>query len=374
MEIVEHLLSPTSPSGGRRSPRRLQEDKGGDKIGHFLSGVANMGDATPTDADLSIAKAYLMTLTSQTAIDHLCATDEMLMQVPPGLLRWRAPRAIRAGAPLSILSARSRQSSRRRCGHCRTQRASSSSLHLAASPRWVRPLSGARPRCLPPLQARDSCMRPSRPQVQRVLERDWDLVNVIDRDGHTALHAASAVGSAPVARLLLSKGANPSTLDFEGYTPLHWAGVRCPLSFPPPLRATALPRPSARSREQLPRRRRAPARQRRGPDDPQRLGADGGGHGEGAEGGQRGGVDCPTLLPPPSAGGVAQAQAPGGAPRAAAGGGGAAGGGQGAEHARGDDRGGAGQPTAIEGRGSRPATGKPIRRRVLTVGQVPACP
>jgi ankyrin repeat protein len=26
-----------------------------------------------------------------------------------------------------------------------------------------------------------------------------------------------------VCHLLLSKGANPSTLDFEGYTPLHWA-------------------------------------------------------------------------------------------------------------------------------------------------------
>lgn len=79
MEMVQHLLAPPSPTG-RRSPR-LQEDKGGDKIGHFLAGVAHMGDATPTDADLSIAKNYLMTLTHQTGRDHLVATDEMLMQV-----------------------------------------------------------------------------------------------------------------------------------------------------------------------------------------------------------------------------------------------------------------------------------------------------
>lgn len=57
-----------------------------------------------------------------------------------------------------------------------------------------------------------------------MLERDWDLVNVIDRDGHTALHSAAATGSLGVCRLLLTKGANPSTLDFEGFTPLHWAG------------------------------------------------------------------------------------------------------------------------------------------------------
>ena len=80
METVQHLLNPPA-SPERRSPR-LQEDKGGDKIGHFLAGVAHMGDATPSDSDLAIAKSYLMTLTQQTGRDHLCATDEMLMQVP----------------------------------------------------------------------------------------------------------------------------------------------------------------------------------------------------------------------------------------------------------------------------------------------------
>lgn len=165
MEVVQHLLAPPSPSG-RRSPR--QEDKGGDKIGHFLAGVAHLGDATPSDADLAIAKSFLLTLNQQTARDHLRATDEMLMQVPTEFQTAM-----------------------------KTLQEAESFVFLAASGRA--------------------------PEVQRALERDWDLVNAVDRDGHTALHAAAATGSASVCRLLLSKGANPSTLDFEGCTPLHWA-------------------------------------------------------------------------------------------------------------------------------------------------------
>jgi hypothetical protein len=44
--------------------------------------LQNLGDATPSDADLTIARTFLMTLNQQTAKDHLRATDEMLMQVP----------------------------------------------------------------------------------------------------------------------------------------------------------------------------------------------------------------------------------------------------------------------------------------------------
>lgn len=52
---------------------------------------------------------------------------------------------------------------------------------------------------------------------------DWDLVHAIDRDGHTALHAAAAQGNVDTAEALLSRGSNPSVQDYEGYTPLHWA-------------------------------------------------------------------------------------------------------------------------------------------------------
>lgn len=59
-------------------------------------------------------------------------------------------------------------------------------------------------------------------QVTRAIDSNWDFVHIIDRDGHTALHAAASQGHVNVATLLLSRGANPSVQDYEGYTPLHW--------------------------------------------------------------------------------------------------------------------------------------------------------
>jgi hypothetical protein len=47
--------------------------------------------------------------------------------------------------------------------------------------------------------------------VRRALDRNWELLHSIDRDGHTALHAAAAEGNLEVAELLLSRGANPSS-------------------------------------------------------------------------------------------------------------------------------------------------------------------
>ncbi|RYG51838.1 ankyrin repeat domain-containing protein [archaeon] len=62
-------------------------------------------------------------------------------------------------------------------------------------------------------------------QVTRAIDSNWDFVHIIDRDGHTALHAAASQGHVNVATLLLSRGANPSVQDYEGYTPLHWYGA-----------------------------------------------------------------------------------------------------------------------------------------------------
>jgi hypothetical protein len=60
-------------------------------------------------------------------------------------------------------------------------------------------------------------------EVEAALTADWNLVHVHDRDGHTALHAASAMDNIDVVRLLLEKGASVSVQDFEGNTPMHLA-------------------------------------------------------------------------------------------------------------------------------------------------------
>lgn len=100
-------------------------------------------------------------------------------------------------------------------------------------------------------------------QVGKVVQQlsvNWEFVNAVDRDGHTALHAAAAQGHCGVAEVLLERGANPSVQDvsrryyhvfrgsatayrcrflhrnthivvltpvewlqYEGMSPLHWA-------------------------------------------------------------------------------------------------------------------------------------------------------
>lgn len=60
-------------------------------------------------------------------------------------------------------------------------------------------------------------------KVSKLVATDWNLVHSVDRDGHTALHAAAAMNHVAVAELLLRRGGNPNTQDFEGYTSLHWA-------------------------------------------------------------------------------------------------------------------------------------------------------
>ena len=56
-------------------------------------------------------------------------------------------------------------------------------------------------------------------------------VNAGDRDGITALHLAARYGLLFIIRRLLARGANPSSADNSGNTPLHWASafqqVRC---------------------------------------------------------------------------------------------------------------------------------------------------
>lgn len=53
-----------------------------------------------------------------------------------------------------------------------------------------------------------------------------DVVNIQDREGRTALHAASAARSEELLQLLLTHGADPALVDSAGLAPLHVAAAR----------------------------------------------------------------------------------------------------------------------------------------------------
>jgi hypothetical protein len=63
-------------------------------------------------------------------------------------------------------------------------------------------------------------------QVEGAIDADFQLIHAIDRDGHSAVIAASATDQVDTVRLLADRGANLSLQDYEGLTALHWA-VEC---------------------------------------------------------------------------------------------------------------------------------------------------
>lgn len=139
-------------------------------IDHYLAAVRALGDATPSDDDLRISKRYLDLLTSQTAVDHLKSIDELLVQNP---LEFNAAKK-----------------------------------ELAANEDFVY-----------------TCCKGKVEDVVKALDKQWNNVFALDRNGCSALHAVSgtAEGSPDVAILLISRGANPNLVDYESLCPLHWA-------------------------------------------------------------------------------------------------------------------------------------------------------
>lgn len=127
-----------------------------------------MGERTPTADEIGVARGYLQLLTAETLRDYLRSTDELLAQVPTEF----------------------------------TQKLHQ--LEDAESFVYV-------------------CSSGELEPAQRMLDSSWELIHSIDRDGHTALHAAAAMNHVDVCRLLLERGAKVNTQDFEGYSPLHWA-------------------------------------------------------------------------------------------------------------------------------------------------------
>mmetsp|Transcript_1279 Transcript_1279/g.4050 ORF Transcript_1279/g.4050 Transcript_1279/m.4050 type:complete len:213 (-) Transcript_1279:114-752(-) len=134
----------------------------------FLAEAKAMGDRVPTDAELRKARVFLRQLEAQTREDHLRSVDELLSQVPSEM-------------------------------HAKTKQLQEAESFVLL------------------------CSSGETDKVTRGLGVDWELVNAVDRDGHTPLHAAAACDHADIARFLLDKGAHPSTQDHEGFSPLHWA-------------------------------------------------------------------------------------------------------------------------------------------------------
>jgi len=73
-------------------------------------------------------------------------------------------------------------------------------------------------------QAAECCVQP-KAKLALLLDRVPQSVDVRDRDGNTPLHYASRRLHLEAAQLLLDKGADPSTQNHYGSTPLH--GVAC---------------------------------------------------------------------------------------------------------------------------------------------------
>ena len=69
--------------------------------------------------------------------------------------------------------------------------------------------------------------KPSEEVVQRVLDADASLVNVVrEADGATALWVATQCGHLDSVKQLLEKQANPNQADSSRYTPLHLAAMK----------------------------------------------------------------------------------------------------------------------------------------------------
>lgn len=63
------------------------------------------------------------------------------------------------------------------------------------------------------------------PRMEGILTADTGVINMVSRDGWTALHVASYFGMIEAVRLLLARGALPNTVsrNAEASTPLHLA-------------------------------------------------------------------------------------------------------------------------------------------------------
>lgn len=61
--------------------------------------------------------------------------------------------------------------------------------------------------------------------VRAAIDAGWDVNEKANNFRGTALHHAALVGMSEAIPILLSKGANPNSVNHSGYTPLHFAST-----------------------------------------------------------------------------------------------------------------------------------------------------
>ena len=66
-----------------------------------------------------------------------------------------------------------------------------------------------------------ACQRGNTFAVERLLQEEDIDVNIVDKQGSTALHEACEYGSNKIVKLLCNEGANISAANRDGVTPLH---------------------------------------------------------------------------------------------------------------------------------------------------------
>lgn len=137
-------------------------------IESFLTALRDIADRVPADDEIDIARRYLQELEDKTRTDHLRSVNDTAT-APPTELQQQA-KALASAEKF---------------------------IYVAAAGEIEK--------------------------VKTIVEKDWNMVHQVDRDGNTGLHAASAMNHVGVVKYLLCKGANPNSQNYNGYTALHWA-------------------------------------------------------------------------------------------------------------------------------------------------------
>ena len=136
-----------------------------------------MGDRTPTADEIAVARQYLQLLTSETLRDYLRSTDELLAQVPTEFTQ-KLRQVEDAESFIYVCSSGEVDPA---------ERMLDSSWEVSNQ----RKQGFAGPQC----------------PIGAFTALSAQLIHAIDRDGHTALHAAAAMNHLGICQLLISRGA-----------------------------------------------------------------------------------------------------------------------------------------------------------------------
>ena len=172
-------------------------------IDSFLAEAKAMEDRCPTDDELKTAKSYVKYMDCITREDHLRSIDELLAKVPNEFSA--AVRLLEAAEEFILIAASGVVE--------RVRRKLDADWELinavdVSTLRWCSMSSAARAGRVRAASARDGVQ----PILTMPLLR-WCVQHPDQRDGHTALHSASACNNDEVVSLLLERGAKVNTQD-----------------------------------------------------------------------------------------------------------------------------------------------------------------